>query len=166
MYLYLCSMKQINMLKLLAVLFVFSSCTSSLEKKALKRCTIVPTEAIGYKCASLNFSDKKVLFSDDSICVVQYTVNTENYSGDKESMRIEYFILKTRGTDEKPSKLLEATYVLDGKTASLLDNEASHYEFIKKYSNKQWPSSDSERSSFLRTLAVITNSKHLQVVDE
>lgn len=143
--------------------FTLFSCSPSLEKKAIERYKIFPNEALKNKFASFDISDARVIFSDDSICVLQYDVMSENYSGDKFSVKMEYFILRTKDRKDEPSHLLEASYVLDDERGSLLDNEIIHYA---KIVHKPIPSDPAERRDMLRLLAIILTSNELHRVTE
>ena len=155
-------MKKFILLFAITSLMLFS-CSPSLEKKAIERYKIFPNEALKNKFASFDISDAKVIFSDDSICVLQYDVTSENYSGEKFNVKMEYFILQTQDRKDDPSHLLEASYVLDDERGSLLDNEIIHYE---KIIHKPIPSDPSERRNMLRMLAIILTSDAIHRVTE
>lgn len=156
-------MKRINILPVLFIVIVlFVACSESLEHKASKRYKNLFLE-IAPKTATLEVSEPDILFSDDSICVLQYSVDAGNYSGDKASFRMEYFLLRTEKDDNNESELYEATYILDKERGSLLDNEIIHYD---KILHENIPDDISKRRKTLRMLAIVLTPRELRKVEE
>lgn len=153
-------MKRINILLAIIIAVLMTACSESLESKARERYKNYTHGALDHKYAKVEISDEKVLLSDDSICVLQYTVYSENYSGESGKIRMEYILFWS--TFEKP-ELMEAFYVLDKKKRSLLDCEISWYSLFNGVS---MPQDKEERYRNLRSIAPGYNLSNVIVVKE
>ena len=137
-------MKQINTILTFAVATLFVACgkpsqKESLEEKAMERARLYTEAAIGDRAKTLEITDFETIFSDDSVCIIQYDAKAESYSGETATLNMEYYIL---WTISKERKLVENFYILDGKK-SLMDRTISFFE-------GDFPKDDSIRSIRLR----------------
>lgn len=147
---------------LLTIMFavLVSACTQSLKSKARERYKVHVHNAFDHLYSIVDISDEKVLMSEDSICILQYTVRGEDYSGDDVKLRMEYIIFWS--TSAEP-KLMEAFYLIDKDSKSLLDNEISFYSISPKLS---MPKDKRERLRKLRSFAGFAKMDKLIFVDE
>lgn len=122
---------------------LFVACSGpSLEKKAKERIVHHMQEAIGNNAKKFNIGNYETIFSDDSICVIQYDVNAENFSGDNATLNMEYYIL---WTTTKEHRLVECFYVLDNKK-SVIDR-------VIDFSDGKIPEERQKKAHFFRAIA-------------
>lgn len=119
-------MKRINIL--FVILMLFTACLNSshsLEKKANSRYKEHFLSKFEGRFKSIGFDNIEVTYSGDSICVLQYTAHVENFSGKKDSQRMEYILYWT--TTGPAPKLMEYTCYIDEKHRALQD-ELIHFD--------------------------------------
>lgn len=152
-------MKKVKLLFIVIAACFMAACSGSLERQAKSRYKEFP-KGLEKKMASVDVKDEKVIFSEDSICIIQYTIDTENYSGEKNSARMEYILWWF--PDDEP-KLMEATHELDGENSSILDNEVVWYDKVMR---KEIPEDKQERSRNLRIISIALAPLQVQVVED
>lgn len=112
-------MKRINILIVFIVAALFAACSESFEDKAKDRCVQHFMDIFKDRYASTNIKNQKIMFSGDSICIIQYTALVESHSGTKEEQLMEYTLAWSR---EAVPQLREFTYPIGGKTRALQDD--------------------------------------------
>lgn len=112
-------MKRINILLTIIIAALFVACSSrSFEDEAKRRVNNHVEKMLGGKTKSFSVTDIENVYSDDSICILQCNLNGENYSGEKATVRVEYYILWSVGTEKK---LLENLTILENGKKSIMD---------------------------------------------
>lgn len=96
-------------------------------------------KALAGSAKNLEIHNFETLFADDSVCIMQYVVDAENYSGDKATLYMEYFLL---WTIDNP-KLVEDFYEMS-ETKSIMDK-------VNKFYNGELPNEKNKRSRSLRS---------------
>lgn len=149
-------MKRLNILIAIVIATLFVACSKpTLEDKAKERIKMHMDNAFGDKTKTMTLSNLETIFTDDSVCVVQYSVDCKNFSGDEATLRMEYYIMWTAVKDKS---LVESFYVLDTKK-SLLDRVAN-------FCDGSLPKEESERSHALRVFGPAIDSFSLKTVTE
>ena len=136
-------MKTLHYLLIAAIATLFVACSEpTLEKTAKERISSHMKEAIGKNSKYFNIDNYETVFTDDSIYVVQYEVHAENYSGDKATLKMEYYIM---WSTLKEPKLVESFYIL-GDKKSVVDR-------VIDFSEGKLPDEPQKKAHFIRTIA-------------
>lgn len=136
-------MKTVHYLLIAAIATLFVACSEpTLEKTAKERICSHMKEALGARNKSIEVNNIETVFSDDSICILHYDLDAENFSGDKASFKMEYYILWT--TLKEPC-LKECFYFLEDKK-SIIDR-------VIKFTDGKLPEEHKKRAHSLRVFA-------------
>ena len=147
-------MKRINILLTIIAILLASCSKPSLEDKAKERIRFHVDKIFSGNAKHYEVRDFETLFADDSVCVIQYDVYAENYSREKATLTMEYFILWTL-----KKELVEDFYILEGNNSSVMDKVSKFYE-------GQLPKEKPERSHSLRASIPAFQALSLKKVKE
>lgn len=150
-------MKRINILFTIVIATLFVACSKqpSLETKAKERLKTHITKALADKTKNVSLTDFETILADDSVCVIQCNVNCENYSGEKTTFKMEYYIMWTA---TKNKSLVENFYII-GEKKSVFDR-------VMKFRDGTLPSEKSEKARALRIYAPALDNFILKEVSE
>ena len=130
-------MKRINILISILIASWLVSCSQpSFQDKAETRCQQHFMDIFKDRYASVNLKQQKLMFSGDSICIIQYVAVVESYSGKTEEQRMEYVLVWSR--DETPI-LREFTYPVGGSDRALQDDLIRSGDIFKMNVSKDNP---------------------------
>lgn len=128
-------MKRINILLTIVIAAMFAACSShSFEDEAKKRLNNHVEKMLGGKTKSFSITDIENIYSDDSICILQCNLNGESYSGEKASIRTEYYLLWSVGVEKK---LLENISILENGKQSIMDRVLKFEENLPEEKEKR-----------------------------
>lgn len=148
-------MKKINILLAIVIATLFVACFQpSLERKAKSRIKQISVE-LKDRLKSFDAQNLDVVFSDDSLCVIQCDIKAESYSGEKAEFKMEYYVLLDGKND---NRLLEHYYFLEDKK-SIFDR---YFDFFQV----PLPSDKKETGRLLRLSARTFDAFHLKEVEQ
>lgn len=109
-------MKRIALSLIIFAALLMTACSDSLESMAKKRYKNYAKEIVDpeNKFASLDFYNEKVTFSGDSICIIHFSLDRTNYTGETETENFEYLLLYNLDT---PASLHEIVYTIGERKA-------------------------------------------------
>ncbi len=117
-------MKSINILSTIIIAILLIACSeTSLEEKAKGRVKSI-TEVIIESPNHLTIQDVKPIISNDSLCLLQYVVQT----GEHESHKMEYYIVRD---EQNLNEWYECAYIIEGH-GSLMQSVAEYEEGMRK----------------------------------
>lgn len=153
-------MKRIDILFVVIITALLSACSGhSLDSQARERAKTHIKNVLSDRVKKYDIQDIEIVYSGDSLCVIQYKLDGENFSGEKANISMEYYIMWTPRNRKESPKLVETFYPLSEKK-SILDRVPEMFK------DAPLPKDKSEKEHTIRVAASVLDFFVLSDVKE